>query len=75
MWRSATSGVEYVALAQGGQAALFFKAVLKFLQRQLAGREIDVCEHNPAFVLSSVGRTEHINARCHNIQDLAARNV
>ena len=41
-----TSEAEYVAMAQGAKIALFTKAVLDFLQPELANESIDVFEDN-----------------------------
>ena len=41
-----TSEAEYVAMAQGANTALFTKAVLDFLQPELANETIDVFEDN-----------------------------
>ena len=41
-----TSEAEYVAMAQGAKTALFTKAVVDFLQAELANETIDLFEDN-----------------------------
>ena len=41
-----TSEAEYVAIAQGAKTALFTKAVLDFLEPELANENIDLFEDN-----------------------------
>ena len=73
-----TSEAEYVAMAQGAKTALFTKAVLDFLQPELANETIDVFEdsqgaraENPI----SGGRTKHTDVRYPFIRELVERKV
>ena len=75
-----TSEAEYVAMAQGAKTALFTKAVLDFLQTELANETIDLFEGNQGAIARaenpiSGGRTEHIDVRYHFIRELVERKV
>ena len=70
-----TSEAEYVAMTQGAKIPLFTKAVLDFLQPELANETIDLFENNQeAIALAenpiSGGRTKHIDVRYHFIREL-----
>ena len=69
-----TSEAEYVAMAQGAKTALFRKAVMDFLQPELAHETIDLFEGNQGVItiaenLISGGRTKHIGVRFHFIRE------
>ena len=75
-----TSETEYVAMAQGAKAALFTKAVLDFLQSELANETIDLFEDNQGAIAIaenpiSGGWTKHIDVRYHFIRELVERKV
>ena len=75
-----TSEAEYVAMAQGAKTALFTKAVLDFLQLELANGTIDLFEdYQGAITIAenpiSGGRTKHIDVRYHFIRELVERKV
>ena len=75
-----TSEAEYVAMAQGAKIALFTKAVLDFLQRELASETVDLFEDNQGAIAIAVnpisgGRTKHIDVRYHFIRKLVERKV
>ena len=75
-----TSEAEYVAMAQGAKTALFTKAVLDFLQAELANETIDLFEDNQGAIAIaenpiSGGRTKHIDVRYHFIRELVERKV
>ena len=75
-----TSEVEYVAMAQGAKTALFTKAVLDFLQPELANETIDLFEDNQgaiAIAENSISgrRTKHIDVRYHFIMELVELKV
>ena len=60
-----SSEAKYVAMAQGAKTALFTKAVLDFLQPELANETIDLFEDNQGAIAiaenpTSGGRTKHI---------------
>ena len=75
-----TSEAEYVAMAQGAKTALFTKAVLDFLQLELANETIDLFEDNQGAIaiaenpISRV-RTKHIDVRYHFIRELVKCKV
>ena len=74
------SEAEYVAMAQGAKTALFTKAVLDFLQPELANETIDLFENNQGAIAIaenpiSRGRTKHIDVRYHFIRELVERKV
>ena len=73
-----TRETEYVAMAQGAKTALFTKAVLDFLQPELADETIDLFEDNQGAIAIaenpiSGGRTKHIDVRYHFIRKLVER--
>ena len=75
-----TSEAEYVAMARGANTALFTKAVLDFLQPELANETIDVFEDNQGAITIaenpiSGGRRKHIDVRYHFIRELVERKV
>ena len=76
-----SSEAEYVAMAQVAKTALFTKAVLDFLQPELANETIDLFEENQgANVITenpiSGGQTKHIDVRYHFfIRELVERKV
>ena len=75
-----TSEAEYVAMAQGAKTALFRKAVMDFLQPELAHETIDLFEGNQGVItiaenLISGGRTKHIGVRFHFIRELVEPKV
>ena len=75
-----TSEAEYVAMAQGAKTALFTKAVLDFLQPELASETIDLLENNQGEITMeeypiSGGRTKHIDVRYHFIREMVERKV
>ena len=75
-----TSEAEYVAMAQGAKTALFTKAVLDFLQPELANETINLFEDNQAAITIAEnpiigGRTKHIDVRYHFIRELAECKV
>ena len=60
-----TSEAEYAAMAQGANTALFTKAVLDFLQPELASDTIDLFQDNQRTIAIaentiSGGRTKHL---------------
>ena len=70
-----TSEAEYVAMAQGAKTALFTKAVLDFLQPELASENIDLFEDSQGAIAIaenpiSGGRPKHIDVRYHFIRKL-----
>ena len=74
------SEAEYVAMAQGAKTALFTKAVLDFLQPELASETINLFEDNQGAIaiaenIISGGRTKHIDVRYHFIRELVERKV
>ena len=67
-------------MAQGAKTALFTKAVLNFLQPELANETIDLFKDNQGAIAIaensiSGGRTEHIDVRYHFIRELVERKV
>ena len=75
-----TSETEYVAMAQGAKTALFTKAVLNFLQPELANETIDLFEDNQGAIAIaenpiSGGRTKHIDVRYQFTRELVERKV
>ena len=75
-----TSEAEYVAMAQGAKTALFTKAVLDFLQPELASETIDLFEDNQGAIaiaenLITGGRTKHIGVRYSFIRELVDRKI
>ena len=63
-----TSKIQYVAMAQGAETALLTRAVLAFLQPQLVGKIIDLCEDNHGAIAMaenplSGGHPKHIDVR------------
>ena len=75
-----TSEAEYVAMAQGAKTTLLTKAVLGFLQSELASETIDLFEDNQGPIaieehLISGGRTGHIDVRYHFIRQLVERKI
>ena len=75
-----TSEAEYVAMAQGAKTALFAKAVLDFLQPELANETTDLFEDNQGAIAIaenpiSGGRTKHIDVRYHFIRELVERKA
>ena len=69
-----------VAMAQGAKTALFTKAVLDFLQPELANETIDLFGNNQGAIAIaenpiSGGRTKHIDVRYHFIRELVERKV
>ena len=75
-----TSEAEYVAMAKGAKTAIFTKAVVDFLQPELASETIDLFEDNQGAISIvgnpiSVGRTKHINVRYDFIRELVERKV
>ena len=75
-----TSEAEYVAMARGAKTALLTKAVLDFLQPELANETIDLFEDNQGAIAIaenpiSGGRTKHIDVRYHFIRELVERKV
>ena len=63
-----TSEAEHLAMAQGAKVVLFTKAVLDFLQPQLASETIDLFEDNQKAISIadnpiSGGRTKHVDVR------------
>ena len=75
-----TSEAEYVAMAQGAKTALFTKAVLDFLQPELANETIYLFEDNQGAIAIaenpiSGGRTKHIDVRYHFTGELVERKV
>ena len=69
-----TSAAEYVTMAQRAKTALLTKAVLDFLQPELANETIDLFEDNqgPIAIAEnpiSGGRTKHIDVRYHFIRE------
>ena len=69
-----TSETEHVAMAQGAKTTLFTKAVLDFLQPELASETIDLFEDNQGAIAIaenpiSGGRTKHIDVRYHFIRE------
>ena len=59
---------------------MLLKAVLDFLQPELASETIDLFEDNQGVIAIaenpiSVGRTKHINVRYHFIRELVERKV
>ena len=74
------SEAEYVAMAQGAKTALFTKALLDFLQPELASETVDLFEDNQGAIAIaenpiSGGRTKHIDVRYHIIRELVERKV
>ena len=75
-----TSEAEYVAMAQAATTALFTKAVLDFLQPELANETIDLFEDNQGAIAIaenpiSGGWTKHIDVRYHFIIELVERKA
>ena len=76
-----TSEEEYVAMAQGVKTALLAKAVLDFLQPELANETTDdLFEDNQGAIAIaespiSGGRMKHIDVRYHFIRELVQRKV
>ena len=75
-----TSEAEYVAMAQGAKTALFTKAVLDFLQPELANKTIDLFEDNQEAIAIAGnpitgGRTKHTDVRYHFIRELVEGKV
>ena len=75
-----TSEAEYVAMAQGAKTALFTKAVLDFLQPELASETIDLFEYNQGAIAIaenpiSGGRTKRIDICYHFSRELVERKV
>ena len=75
-----TSDAEYVAMAQGAKTALFTKAVLDFLQPELANGTIDLFEDNQGAIAIaenpiSGGWTKHFDVRYHFMRELVERKV
>ena len=67
-------------MAQGAKTALFTKAVLDFLQPELANETIDLFEDNQGAIAKaenpiSGGRTKHIDVRYHFIRELVERKL
>ena len=67
-------------MAQGAKTALFTKAVLDFLQPELANETIDLFENNQGAIARSEnpisgGRTKHIDVRYHFIRELVERKL
>ena len=62
-------------MAQGAKTALFTKAVLDFLQPELASEIIDLFEDNQGAIAIEEnpitgGRTKHIDVRYHFVREL-----
>ena len=75
-----TREAEYIVMAQGEKTALFTKAVLDFLQPELANEIIDLFEDNQGVIARaenpiSGGRTKHIDVRYHFIRELVERKL
>ena len=77
-----TSEAEYVAMVQAAKTALFTKAVLDFLQPELANEtiSIDLFEDDQGAIAIaenpiSGGWTKHIDVRHHFIRELVERKV
>ena len=73
-----TSEAEYGAMAQGAKTALFTKAVLDFLQPELANETIGLFEDNQGAIAIaenpiSGGRTKRIDVRYHFIREMVER--
>ena len=67
-------------MVQGAKTALFTKAMLDFLQPELANETVDLFEDNQgANAIAenpiSAGRTKHIGVRYHFIRELVERKV
>ena len=74
------SEAEYIAMAQGTKTALSTKAVLDFLQPELASKIIDLFEDNQGAIVNaenpiSGGRTKDIDVRYHFTRELVERKV
>jgi hypothetical protein len=72
---TATCEAEYVALCDAAKEAIFERAVLVFLQPQLAGMCVNIFGDNEGAMAiannpSSASRNKHINAKFHFIQGL-----
>ena len=72
---TATCEAEYVALCDASKEALFMRAVLVFLQPQLAWMCIDIFGDNEGAMAiannpSSASRSKHIDVKFHFIQGL-----
>ena len=75
-----TREAEYVAMAQGAKTALFTKAVLDFVQPELANETIDLFEDNQGAIARAEnpirgGRTKHIDVRYHFTRELVERKL
>ena len=75
-----TSEAEYIAMAQGENTVLFTKAVLNFLQTELANETIDLFEDNRGAIAKvenpiSGGRTKNIDVRYPFIMESVERKV
>ena len=75
-----TSEEEYVAMSQGSKTALFTKAVLDFLQPELASETIDLFEDNQGAIAIaenpiSGGRAKQIDVSYYFIRELVERKV
>ena len=67
-------------MAQGAKIALFTKAILNFLQPELASETVDLFEDNQGAIAIAVnpisgGRTKHIDVRYHFMRKLVERKV
>ena len=76
-----TSEADYVAMAQGAKTALFTKAVLDFLQRELTSETVDLIEDNQGAITIAENpirgeRTKHIiYVLYHFMRELVERKV
>ena len=71
-----SSEAEYVAMAHRAKIALFRKAVLDFLQPELASETNDLSQGSQEAENSfSGGRTKHIDVRYYFIRELVEREV
>ena len=75
-----TSEAKYGAMPQGAKTALFTKAVLDFLQPELANDTIDLFEDNQGAIAIAENpisgrRTKHNDVRYHFIRELVERKV
>ena len=69
---TATCEAEYVALGDAAKEAIFERAVLFFLQPQLAGMCVDIFGDNEGAMaiannLSSALRSKHVDVKFHSI--------
>ena len=76
----ATSEAEYVVMAQEAKTVLFTKAVLDFLQPELASETIELFEYNHGAIAMAAnpisgGQTKPIDARYHFVRELVERKV